>query len=148
MGITIVLCFFFVSRKELKYRFCLFLNRQLDEIVRDTTEPDFGEEHLAALTAGERTSWANTRETYFSTGINRTSLDAIEKAAFVLILDDEEYEVGIVSRTFYTTKEIRQNSLFSLTLVHLCPQHIIRLFCVVLSLSHCCYCCGRTIKLY
>lgn len=74
-----------------------FVFRQLDEIIRDTTVPEFGEEHLAALTAGERTSWADIRQTYFSTGINRASLDTIEKAAFVLILDDEEYEIGIVS---------------------------------------------------
>lgn len=142
-----VVLFFFEKRAEVSI--CLLLNRQLDEIVRDTTTPDFGEEHLAALTAGERTSWANTRETYFSTGINRISLDAIERAAFVLILDDEEYEVGIVSRKFHISKETGQNSLFSLILVHLYTQHMIRLFCVFcLSLSHCYCCCERTIKLY
>lgn len=74
---------------------------QLDEIIRDSTEPSYGEEHLAALTAGERTSWAEARQTYFSTGVNRTSLEAIEKAAFVLILDDEEYDLGAVSSIKY-----------------------------------------------
>ena len=70
---------------------------QLDEIIRDPTPPEKGEEHLAALTAGERTQWAEARETFFRTGVNRSSLEAIEKAAFVLILDDEEFEIGTVS---------------------------------------------------
>lgn len=69
----------------------------MDEIIRDSTPPTNGEEHLAALTAGERTTWAEARETHFSTGVNRSSLEAIERAAFVLILDDEEYEIGTVS---------------------------------------------------
>ncbi len=71
--------------------------RQLDEIIRDTTPPAYGEERLGVLTATERTIWCEAREMYFSTGVNRSSLEAIEKAAFVLILDDEEYEIGIVS---------------------------------------------------
>lgn len=73
----------------------------MDEIVQDSTLPTDGEEHLAALTAGERTLWAETRATYFSTGVNRTSLEAIEKAAFVLILDDDEYDIGTVSLNNY-----------------------------------------------
>ncbi|CAF2342078.1 unnamed protein product [Rotaria sp. Silwood2] len=71
------------------------LQLQLDAIVRDTTSPDYGEKYLGALTAGERTLWAEARQTYFSTGVNRSSLEAIEKAAFVLILDDEEYDIGV-----------------------------------------------------
>jgi carnitine O-palmitoyltransferase 1 len=71
--------------------------RQLDEIIRDTTPPAYGEEHLAALTAGERPLWAEARETYFRAGANRSSLEAIERSAFVLILDDEEFEIGTVS---------------------------------------------------
>jgi carnitine O-palmitoyltransferase 1 len=74
-----------------------FCFSQFDEIIRDSTPPAYGEEHLGALTAGERTSWAETRARYFSTGVNRSSLEAIEKSAFVLILDDEEFEIGIVS---------------------------------------------------
>ncbi|CAF4988697.1 unnamed protein product, partial [Rotaria sp. Silwood1] len=70
------------------------LQIQLDEIIRDETLPADGEEHLAALTAGDRTLWATTRETFFSTGCNRLSLKAIEKAAFVLILEDAEFEIG------------------------------------------------------
>ena len=70
---------------------------QLDEIIRDTSAPADGEEHLAALTAGERPVWAEARETYFRGGVNRTSLEAIERAAFVLVLDDEDFEIGTVS---------------------------------------------------
>lgn len=75
----------------------LFVFSQLNEIIQDTTPPSAGEEHLAALTAADRTTWAETREKYFHTGVNRSSLEAIEKAAFVLILDDEEYQIGEVS---------------------------------------------------
>ena len=52
---------------------------------------------MGALTAGERTLWANARDTYFRAGVNRSSLEAIEKAAFVLALDDEDFEIGLVS---------------------------------------------------
>jgi len=75
----------------------VFFSSQLDEIIRDTTPPAYGEEHLAALTAGERPLWAEARETYFRGGVNRYSLEAIEKAAFVLILDEEDFEIGLVS---------------------------------------------------
>lgn len=47
---------------------------------------------LAALTAGERTAWAAARQEFFFKGVNRQSLDAIEKAAFVVTLDDFPYE--------------------------------------------------------
>ena len=72
------------------------LTSQLDEIIRDPTPPSYGEEHLGALTAGERPLWAETREKYFHTGINRSSLEAIEKAAFVLVLDEDDFEFGTV----------------------------------------------------
>jgi carnitine O-palmitoyltransferase 1 len=77
--------------------FYFLMFRQLDEIIRDPTPPAIGEEHLAALTAGERPLWAEARETYFRSGVNRSSLEAIEKSAFVLILDEEEFEIGTVS---------------------------------------------------
>lgn len=77
--------------------FCCCFSSQLDEILRDPTPPNYGEEHLAALTAAERTVWAEAREKYFHSGTNRASLEAIEKAAFVLVLDDEEFPIGSVS---------------------------------------------------
>uniref|UniRef100_A0AAQ4RD10 carnitine O-palmitoyltransferase n=1 Tax=Gasterosteus aculeatus aculeatus TaxID=481459 RepID=A0AAQ4RD10_GASAC len=66
------------------------IEQQMARILADTTEPMPGEEKLAALTAGDRTPWANARETYFSRGKNKQSLDAIEKAAFCVTLDDTE----------------------------------------------------------
>ncbi|XP_035520365.1 carnitine O-palmitoyltransferase 1, liver isoform isoform X1 [Morone saxatilis] len=66
------------------------IEQQMERILADQSEPLPGEERLAALTAGERTPWANARETYFSRGKNKQSLDVIEKAAFVVTLDDTE----------------------------------------------------------
>lgn len=65
---------------------------QMQYILDDKSEPLPNEEKLAALTAGERTHWANVRKTIFNKGVNRTSLDAIEKAAFTVTLDDYPYE--------------------------------------------------------
>jgi carnitine O-palmitoyltransferase 1 len=94
--------------------------RQLDEIIRDTTPPAYGEERLGVLTATERTIWCEAREMYFSTGVNRSSLEAIEKAAFVLILDDEEYEIGIVSliQDFFKQKILLFNQFSSIRIHH------------------------------
>ena len=49
------------------------------KILEDETPPAEGEEHLAALTAGERVPWAKARKDYFAKGKNKASLDAIEK---------------------------------------------------------------------
>uniref|UniRef100_A0A8C4N8T1 Choline/carnitine acyltransferase domain-containing protein n=1 Tax=Eptatretus burgeri TaxID=7764 RepID=A0A8C4N8T1_EPTBU len=51
---------------------------------------------LAALTAGPRPVWAETRSLFLSAGRNKISSSALEKAAFVLLLDSgyhaiEEY---------------------------------------------------------
>ncbi|KAK2176892.1 hypothetical protein NP493_633g01032 [Ridgeia piscesae] len=64
----------------------------LQRILDDPTEPMEGERHLAALTAADRIRWAKTRSKFFSKGINKNSLAAIEKAAFVVALDDEPQE--------------------------------------------------------
>ncbi|CAB3383318.1 Hypothetical predicted protein [Cloeon dipterum] len=64
---------------------------QMQRILDDQSEPAKGELHLASLTAGQRKNWALARHNFFGKGINRTSLDAIEKAAFVVCLDDVEY---------------------------------------------------------
>ena len=53
--------------------------RMLQKIVEDESPPAEGEEHLAALTAGDRVPWAKTRKEFFSKGRNKASLDAIEK---------------------------------------------------------------------
>ena len=53
----------------------------LQKIVDDPSEPAEGEEHLAALTAGERVPWAKARKEFFSAGKNKASLHAIEKVS-------------------------------------------------------------------
>ncbi|XP_041074163.1 carnitine O-palmitoyltransferase 1, liver isoform-like isoform X2 [Polyodon spathula] len=66
------------------------IEQQMQKILDDKSEPQPGEQHLAALTAGDRVPWANARQNYFSKGKNKQSLDAIEKAAFFVTLDDTE----------------------------------------------------------
>uniref|UniRef100_A0A673ABS8 Carnitine O-palmitoyltransferase 1, muscle isoform n=1 Tax=Sphaeramia orbicularis TaxID=375764 RepID=A0A673ABS8_9TELE len=65
------------------------LEMQFQRILNDTSEPQPGELKLAALTAGNRVPWARARIQYFTQGVNKASLDAIESAAFFLTLDDE-----------------------------------------------------------
>ena len=56
------------------------------------------ESHLAVMTASNRTTWAKLRDRKFRHGINRSSLDVIESAAFVLVLDDYEYDYDEVRK--------------------------------------------------
>ena len=44
------------------------------------------------MTAADRTTWAKLRAEYFTKGINRISLNAIEGSAFVVVLDDVDFE--------------------------------------------------------
>jgi len=80
-----------------KLNICFFLFSVFQKILDDTSAPEKGEEKLAALTAGERTTWARARQQFFSKGMNKISLDAIEKAAFFLSFDDEDYNYDPVS---------------------------------------------------
>jgi len=58
------------------------LCRMMQQILDDrTSEPVSGECHLAALTAADRVTWAKARNAYFTHGVNRSSLDAIEKVS-------------------------------------------------------------------
>lgn len=66
------------------------IQHQIQKILDDPTTPVPGEEKLGALTAGNRVPWARARKQYFSSGVNKRSLDCIEKAAFFVTLDDEE----------------------------------------------------------
>ncbi|GAA54518.1 carnitine O-palmitoyltransferase 1 [Clonorchis sinensis] len=75
-----------LSAAEFEYMF----NRIL---YFDDSPSATGEEKLAAFTAGPRDAWAIARSTFFSSGINRTSLDAIERAAFFVALDDEQRDL-------------------------------------------------------
>ncbi|XP_030646428.1 carnitine O-palmitoyltransferase 1, liver isoform [Chanos chanos] len=66
------------------------IEQQMERILADKSEPQPGEEYLAALTAGDRVPWAKARTEFFSRGRNKQSLDAVEKAAFFVTLDDTE----------------------------------------------------------
>ncbi|KAL3987625.1 LOW QUALITY PROTEIN: hypothetical protein ACER0C_014740 [Sarotherodon galilaeus] len=68
-----------LSPREIEY--------QIQRILDDPSPPLPGEEKLGALTAGDRIPWAQIRKRYFSSGVNKRSLDTIERAAF---FDDEE----------------------------------------------------------
>uniref|UniRef100_A0A8C5GXK6 carnitine O-palmitoyltransferase n=1 Tax=Gouania willdenowi TaxID=441366 RepID=A0A8C5GXK6_GOUWI len=63
---------------------------QIQRILDDPSPPSKGEANLGALTAGDRIPWAKARTKYFSSGVNKRSLDCIEKAAFFVSLDDDE----------------------------------------------------------
>ncbi|KAM6897668.1 carnitine O-palmitoyltransferase 1, liver isoform 2-T2 [Xenentodon cancila] len=63
---------------------------QIQRILDDSSLPCKGEAKLGALTAGDRIPWAKARTTYFSSGVNKRSLDCIERAAFFVTLDDDE----------------------------------------------------------
>jgi carnitine O-palmitoyltransferase 1 len=71
------------------------LEALLADIKRDAAgrQPRPAEAGLPALTAESRTRWAEVRETHFSEGANRRSLDAIERSLFWLALDDTETEL-------------------------------------------------------
>lgn len=62
------------------------------QILEDTSEPAPYEAKVAALTGGSRVHWAQTRQALFFKGPNRVALDTVEKAAFVVCLDDVPYE--------------------------------------------------------
>ncbi|XP_056595433.1 carnitine O-palmitoyltransferase 1, liver isoform isoform X2 [Triplophysa dalaica] len=66
------------------------IEQQMERILADKSEPQPGEELLPALTAGDRVPWAKARSQFFSKGKNKQSLDAVEKAAFFVTLDDSE----------------------------------------------------------
>uniref|UniRef100_A0A2K6TP11 carnitine O-palmitoyltransferase n=1 Tax=Saimiri boliviensis boliviensis TaxID=39432 RepID=A0A2K6TP11_SAIBB len=66
------------------------MEQQMQRILDDPSEPQPGEARLAALTAGDRVPWARCRQAYFGRGKNKQSLDAVEKAAFFVTLDETE----------------------------------------------------------
>ena len=66
------------------------MQKAYQDILDSNPQPVAGERELAALTAGERTHWAEVRRDYFNKGVNKTSRRAIERAAFVVVLDEEE----------------------------------------------------------
>lgn len=68
------------------------LERLLDKIVADESQAEPGEDKLPSLTAADRSTWAQIRQNYFMKGINKISLSTVEKSAFVVVLEDENFE--------------------------------------------------------
>lgn len=69
------------------------LEHLLDKIVSDKEPPTGGEEYISSLTTLDRASWAKIREEkLISDPVNRQSLKIIESAAFVVILEDDEFD--------------------------------------------------------
>jgi hypothetical protein len=58
--------------------------------ILDLPEPSDQEKtcSVAALTADERSLWHNNRNRWFASGLNKSSLAAIESSLFVICLDD------------------------------------------------------------
>jgi len=71
------------------------LEQALAAIKRDANnrKPRESEILFPCVTADNRTRWAEIRETYFSEGVNRRSLDTIERALLWLSLDDQSTEM-------------------------------------------------------
>ncbi|XP_077976596.1 carnitine O-palmitoyltransferase 1, muscle isoform-like isoform X1 [Styela clava] len=78
------------------------IESQMEAIINDPSPPSAGEEHLGALTAGERRPWAEARRDFFKSGVNKESLHAIEKAAFVVVLDDESHVLDVDDATTFS----------------------------------------------
>eukprot|EP00055_Hartaetosiga_balthica_P010121 m.42209 g.42209 ORF g.42209 m.42209 type:complete len:789 (+) comp7043_c0_seq1:74-2440(+) len=69
----------------------LHYERQLEKIAKmaeEVGEPEFTEKHLSAMTAANRDKWASFRDEFMCEGVTRASLEAIERAAFFVVLDD------------------------------------------------------------
>ncbi|XP_036286038.1 carnitine O-palmitoyltransferase 1, muscle isoform [Pipistrellus kuhlii] len=86
------------------------LELQFQRILDDPSPPQPGEERLAALTAGKRVEWAQARQTFFSSGKNRAALEAIERAAFFVVLDEESHR--------YDPEDEASLSLYGKALLH------------------------------
>ncbi|XP_014648815.1 PREDICTED: carnitine O-palmitoyltransferase 1, muscle isoform isoform X2 [Ceratotherium simum simum] len=86
------------------------LEMQFQRILDDPSLPQPGEERLAALTAGGRVEWAQARQAFFSSGKNKAALDAIERAAFFVALDEESHH--------YDPEDEASLSLYGKALLH------------------------------
>ena len=71
--------------------------RTFQNILADTNLAKDAEIHLPAFTALDRDDWADFREKHTSFGINKASMDIIDTAAFIVILDTESRDYGDVS---------------------------------------------------
>lgn len=73
------------------------LQLQYEHILSQNEKATRAENNLAALTAWDRTKWAQVREEYLMSGINKLSLFEIERAALFISLDEEPYVYSLQS---------------------------------------------------
>ncbi|CAG7833590.1 unnamed protein product [Allacma fusca] len=85
---------------------------QFNRILKDESHPAVGEMKLGALTTWDRINWAKTRANFFSKGVNKQSLDFIEKSAFIINLDDQDFF------TEHTEKDTTNLDHFARALFH------------------------------
>eukprot|EP01012_Entosiphon_sulcatum_P004510 TRINITY_DN1179_c0_g1_i1.p1 TRINITY_DN1179_c0_g1~~TRINITY_DN1179_c0_g1_i1.p1 ORF type:complete len:817 (-),score=131.69 TRINITY_DN1179_c0_g1_i1:16-2466(-) len=79
---------------DLKLISAFRLQAILEGIVCDSnprTEDDLLSQ-ISVLTTTDRTTWASVREQHFSEGLNRASLNVVERAMFILHLDERSPE--------------------------------------------------------
>ncbi len=77
----------------------------LQKILDDDSVPADGEKHLAALTAGDRLPWARARKDFFRKGVNKTSLDAVEKV-FISCIILGFYDIHVSAANVHYPNEI------------------------------------------
>eukprot|EP00800_Vazella_pourtalesii_P014939 TRINITY_DN3916_c0_g2_i2.p3 TRINITY_DN3916_c0_g2~~TRINITY_DN3916_c0_g2_i2.p3 ORF type:complete len:220 (-),score=55.47 TRINITY_DN3916_c0_g2_i2:1159-1818(-) len=73
----------------------------MEEILADTRQASDAERHLASFTALDRDEWAEFREKYTSTGVNKQLMDTIDTAAFFLVLESEIRHYGNLPDELY-----------------------------------------------
>ncbi|VBB32584.1 unnamed protein product, partial [Acanthocheilonema viteae] len=86
------------------------LQKGFEAILNEEVNSDAEKSYIAALTAGDRDVWAQARRNYFTSGINLLSLHVVEKAAFVVILDDKE--------VFYDSNDSSKLDYWASSLLH------------------------------
>uniref|UniRef100_A0A183CBL0 carnitine O-palmitoyltransferase n=1 Tax=Globodera pallida TaxID=36090 RepID=A0A183CBL0_GLOPA len=86
------------------------LQAAFQSILDSDAQPKPGERYLGALTAGRRDHWAKVRKEHFSDEGNKMALRMIERAAFVVILDEEP--------VFYDPNDTSKLDRWAETLLH------------------------------
>jgi carnitine O-palmitoyltransferase 1, liver isoform len=71
---------------ELEHQF-LYIKQIADSMHKHGEVAESSGMNLAAMTGTHRTAWAEAREEYFSEGVNKASLEEIERALFFVSLD-------------------------------------------------------------
>lgn len=84
-----------VTDRRGKFISVLDLESQFEWIIADAKHSDVTQDQpdgsVPALTALPRTEWARIRKEYFSESLNQQTLEAIEEAMFVVILEEKSF---------------------------------------------------------